>query len=439
MNRIVLNSLEFVLCWFLLLTQPFFPGASGFSLLSNCLIVIITFFSLNQLLNSKFLNNQVIKYSLLGFTFGGFILSFLALILEKPFLYSIWSRFGAGSMSLDGQLYIFGDLAHLTSASKCSKPIFVGTNACDPWERKFNQNPQIIEFFRFATLTNVRARGFVSVVIFFLILLVLLKKLRISSITTFLMVSTPVIILSIDRGNEIITLSLILLGMLMLETKLAIRQAVFGSALVLAAIFKLWPIVLIFFISVFYWKKMKLTTKVILSLPFLYWAVRVDEIRAMLEATQQGSSSGLSFGLKLLAFNDVSVIYRVTLFTIAISFFLLLKKFTKMHLELFITDTQGLSVLRSISPYMITYAIIWMIGDSFIYRMVILLPIVILLSNAQVSQFIWPKLIQSAIIVTCISGNTPAILVTSSVIALYFIFVSITIQKRIRGALQISN
>ena len=167
--------------------------------------------------------------------------------------------------------------------------------------------------------------------------------------------------------------------------------------------------------------------------------MRVDEIRAMLQATQRGSSSGLSFGFKLLAFNNMSLIYSVTLFLLSLIFLIWLVKFAKSDLERLIEDSQGREVLRSISPYMMTYAVIWIFGDSFIYRMVILLPIVLFLSKPQVNEFQWPKIIQSAILVTCLSGKTSAILVTSSVMSLYFIFVVITIKGRVGPKSQISN
>jgi hypothetical protein len=334
-------------------------------------------------------------------------------------------------MSLDGSLYIFGDLAHLTSAAKCSKHLVIGTNVCDPWGRELNQNPEVIEFFRFCNLTNVRAIGFVTVILLFLLLGISLRKLKIDSIAVFLMISTPVMLLAIDRGNEIITLSLLLVGILALDTKSTKWQAVCGVALALAALFKLWPVVLIFFVLFFCWNRITWQAKAILISPIFYWAFRLDEIRALLGATQQGSLAGLSFGFKLLAFTEMSWLHRVTLFVLSLIFFLMLLNFTKFHLVLLIEGTCGVSILRKISPYMMTYSLLWIIGDSFVYRMIMLLPIVIYLGREEVSQFQWPRMIQSAIIVTSLSSKTPAILISSSALSLYFIFIFFTVGKRI--------
>ena len=75
---------------------------------------------------------------------------------------------------------------------------------------------------------------------------------------------------------------------------------------------------------------------------------------------------------------------------------------------------------------MLTFSIIWAIGDSYIYRMVILIPVVLLLGQFKFTEFTFPNFLQSAILVTCITSLTPLVLVTTSALALFFVYLTVT-------------
>ena len=111
---------------------------------------------------------------------------------------------------------------------------------------------------------------------------------------------TPVSVLAIDRGNEVITLTLIFVGHLFLHTKSTIRQTMGALSLFLACVFKLWPVALVFFILIFFWKRINLIPKCVLVLSLFYWIPQIDLALNMLNATNTGSPFGRSFGLQLI-------------------------------------------------------------------------------------------------------------------------------------------
>jgi hypothetical protein len=100
----------------------------------------------------KFSSTYLLKIGFVGLSFGGFIIGATALIFGQPKIYEYWSHFGAGPMKLNGHIFLFGDLAHLTSAAACSSRIEIGVDVCDPWGRLYNQNPLVGKLFRYIHL-----------------------------------------------------------------------------------------------------------------------------------------------------------------------------------------------------------------------------------------------------------------------------------------------
>jgi hypothetical protein len=235
------------------------------------------------------------------------------------------------------------------------------------------------------------------------------------------MLMTPVSVLAIDRGNEVITLTLILVGHFLLHTKSTIRQTIGALSLFFACVFKLWPVVLVFFTLIFFWKRINLVPKFILILSFFYWIPQINLALSMLNATNMGSPFGRSFGLQLIWHGETIVIVVLSL-----SLLLTYVRLSKSSLNRFILSSSGVATLYSLIPVMLTFSIIWAIGDSYIYRMIILIPIVFLLGQFKFTKFAFPNFLVSAILVTCITSLTPLVLVTTSALALYFVYLTVT-------------
>jgi hypothetical protein len=160
----------------------------------------------------------------------------------------------------------------------------------------------------------------------------------------------------------------------------------------------------------------------LLITPFLYWGFKLQEIRGILEATQSGSPFGTSFGLRLFFSSQLNLTQISILMFITLGLGAVLVKHSRLPLIEFMGSDPGIDVMRWVSPLMLTYIAIWASGDSFIYRMLVLLPLVFILSQQGVFELLWTKIVISAILVTLITSRLPVTIAVSSALALFFIY-----------------
>jgi hypothetical protein len=239
------------------------------------------------------------------------------------------------------------------------------------------------------------------------------------------MSATPVFILALDRGNELISVSLILISIVCLYRNQGRLQVLGCLALLFAVLFKIWPIFFVFFILFFQWKKIRVYSRFILLIPFVYLAFKFQDLREIFRVTQVGSPFGTSFGLKLFASSQLNAIQiSITLFaTLGVA--LALIGVGHRHFEVLISSKSGACAMSWVLPLMLTYCAIWATGASFIYRMVILIPLVLILSGEEVSDFHWSRIVVAAILVTSITSRLPITIAVTSGLALYFSFIAI--------------
>ena len=409
--------------WVLALVLPHFQATpSAAILLIDTISICLLGFSGFRLLNSPLSKSMFIKIAFILLSVGGFLIGFAGAKLSNSQFYEIWSHFGAGTMKLNERVFIFGDLAHLTSAADCPRPITIGTDVCDPWGRLFNQNPDIGELFRKLHFSSVDAIGFFSVLTFVIVFLVAIKFFKDETIVPYVVLLTPMFVLALDRGNEIITITLVMIGIIGLHENKFIQQILGSGVLVVAVILKLWPIFLILFLLLYHWARLKSSARVMLIIPFIYWGIKFQEIKAIMKATQGGSPFGTSFGLRLFASVQLNPTQLFILSSIAIGLTALVIKTGKLHLKKFLGSKSGTEAIPWVSPLLLTYVAVWASGDSFIYRMVILLPLVLILSAKEIFEHRWSKFVISSILVTLISSRLPVTLAVSSALALYFVY-----------------
>lgn len=149
----------------------------------------------------------------------------------------------------------------------------------------------------------------------------------------------------------------------------------------------------------------------------------------MLDATNSGSPFGRSFGLQLiwdLSWPITSFNYGVAIVVLSLFLLLTYVRLSKSSLNQFILSTSGVATLYSLIPVMLTFSLIWALGDSYIYRMIILFPVVLLLGQFKFTEFAFPNFLLSAILVTCIISLTPLVLVATSALALFFVYLTVT-------------
>ena len=418
------------LCWGLALILPHFqPNPSGLSLVVDSLMVGPLGFCTYRLLSSSLDKRKSLKVILSLVSVGGFAVGFISTVLKHDSIYGIWSHFGAGTMKLDGRNFIFGDLAHLTSTASCSQPVITGTNVCDPWGRLFNQNSDVGKLFRFLDFTNVKLIGLLVLLVFLISLFWATRYLRIESLSPYVMLLTPVVVLAIDRGNELISVTFIIVGIFYLRSNKYLLQLIGAAALDFAVFFKLWPIFLVFFLLFFQWSRLKMATRILLLLPFLYWGLKIQEIKEILRVTQSGSPFGTSFGLKLFSSPQLNLVQIFILVIACLGLTYVLIRLGNQDLRDFTCSIPGIKAMLWISPLMLTYSAIWATGDSYIYRMVVLIPLVLVLSAKGIFEFRWPRIALTAILATSISSRLPVTLAVSSSLALYFIYVVFTVWR----------
>jgi hypothetical protein len=341
-------------------------------------------------------------------------------------LYVLLNRFGAGTMLINDKVFLFGDLAHLTSASDCLAPIKIGEVICDPFSRPLNQNPHIIELLRFISFSNTLLLGLISTVLFFSLAILLSKKNQINPISLFIILLSPPIVLAIDRGNEIITILLVTTSLYLL-VRGNMQQTIGAILLIMSCFLKLWPVILVGFLLIFLRKHIYIFAKGIMLIPIIYWVLYFENALKMVSYTDKGSSLGLSFGIKHYLNSSIPyahiVIYLLTTLLIFVFYFFRVRNLVPVSKEF----SPDLAIFVSLS---LTYIAIWAMGTSYVYRLIIFIPLIIYLNRAFVlnkSRF----LLEALLIVTLLTSRLSITTVlTNSIAVIFCLIIIINLIKR---------
>jgi hypothetical protein len=349
----------------------------------------------------------------------------LALILVSKNIndpYIFWSQLGTGTMFKNGELFYWGDLAHIFSAVNCDTQVYIGKNICDPFERVFNQNPHIVLLFKQINLESLLIVGLVSTFIFYVVFYKFSLIDFDNGFMYLVLLITPPVILALDRGNEIITFILLSLGIALLR-ETSRRQTLGGLILFVAAFFKLWPIVFITFILVTCWKKLNQLTKIMLVASITYWVLNIGNAFSMIKQTAVGSPLSLSFGLRHYINGRIPL---MSLFLLSSLVFFLVVKYVNM-IKSYRIDTLVNSLDREIFySLMLTYIFIWSVGTNYIYRLVILIPIMFYISKSSIPSKLKSNILALFLGTFITSGLTVNTVLTSTIA---FIFIYIVIRS----------
>ena len=233
-----------------------------------------------------------------------FLVIIILLALNNvPSLYLLFSRLGSYTMLLDGKPVLFGDLVHLTSATTCENPPLVGTVVCDPWERAFNQNPQVIKVLKFFSIHNSDLFGFFLLLFCLIAMLLVLRLIAQERVFAWILMLSPPVVLAIDRGNEILTLGLICCAIYMLGRGMYPLLAI--APIMLAGIFKFWPFLIVIFLAFFCQEFSKKQRLILAFCSLFYLAWNTNTLYLISKFTQVGDSSGGSFGFALFNFGSI--------------------------------------------------------------------------------------------------------------------------------------
>jgi hypothetical protein len=371
----------FAVVWIVLVVGPHFITSNPhlFLILSFLLFCLIyRFFSHSWIhLNLKFglLSNIFFIYCIVVF--------FVIILALKDYThpYKLFSRLGSYTMFQGKELQLFGDLIHLTSAADCEITPKIGVVLCDPWERVFNQNVDLVSFLKFMHLYDVNVLALGSLALTFWIIYKLYSIFDIQSIFLWLLLASPPFVLAIDRGNEIITVALISLAIILFKQKSSLILT--SIPLFFAGIFKFWPFLILLFLTFFSIKKSRFESLLILLLSGVYLFSRAPEILKIADASQRGDLLGGSFGIQLLELN--SLYSWASLFLSILVFVFLVYKFKNSPKIDF--DDITLPLLFSL---MSCFVLLNLFGVHFTYRLILLIPFSVLISRNTSVQFLIP-------------------------------------------------
>lgn len=410
------NIFLFLCSWSLLFILPHFQTQFGFVMIfSQTFISIVLFCTIYRVLKYSDNLEKIIKPNVF-FLFPLFYLFSIVLnSFGKDELYNFINRFGAGSMSIGGKIYLFSDLTHLTNASSCAISVQNGKNICDPFDRPFNANPHIVDFLKTIHFSDRMKFGVMSTLLFFTLVLIIANKNQIRSLTLFIILLSPPIVLAIDRGNEIITILLLLPGLLLI-VKHKSSQTFGAFLLALSCFYKLWPIAILIPILFLFSNKLNIFSKFTLTFPIVYWIYFHDNATRMLEVTQKGSPLGLSFGLAHYINSTIELKFVVL-------FCILVLLFSSYFFTKSILFNQNLYVYSAnlviLNALLLTYISIWILGTSFIYRLIIFIPIIVFL-NKVIKEKIPRDMLESVILLTMLTSKLSITTVFTSCLAIIF-------------------
>jgi hypothetical protein len=408
------DFLLLVICWIACLYLPRFQN--NFNLLMVISQILISIILLGTLYNTLYKHVEIAKlinYKLFFIFPFTYLVSLYLNEQGNDKLYIFLNHFGSGTMFVNNHVFLYGDLAHLTTASDCTSPIQIGEIICDPFSRPLNQNPHIISFLRLLDFSNVVWLGLISTLLFFALMILISSKNQINRITLFITLLSPPIVLAIDRGNEIITILLIISSLHLLIGN-RIKQSIGATLLVMGAFFKLWPILILLCMLIFLRKHLFIFAKGIMILPIIYWAINFESAVQMVRFTDKGNPNGLSFGIKHYFSSSISfmyiVIFLITTFVFAVFYFFRV-------MDLLIKKEQTSNYLAILNSLLLTYVVIWALGSSYVYRLIIFIPIIIYLNKVfmvnlsllQLESLILLTLLTSRLSITTVFTNLMAV------------------------------
>lgn len=394
-----------ILLWGIVLILPHFQKSPSILLLSSTLSIFgfFNFIASRSLFKSSFRVNYRIYFIIASIVLTVTLLT--ALGINFPYL--LFSRLGSYSMFLNGKLVVFGDLIHLTSALRCGGTVQVGLIACDPWNRAFNQNPDVIFILRFLPFHSHFVLGIFSLLFFFVTMFILLRTYAPSSPMVWLMCLTPPVVLAIDRGNEILTI-----GLISLSIYIWLRDNssyLFCIPLFLAGVFKLWPFVLLVLMTLFHYRKSYYKILPPICILGMYLICRFSDFRQISNFTQTGSKLGGSFGWMLLKNLDY---YSLIAIVIGFLWALLLIRRTSI---LNLSESLQFKDNPWIPSLMLTYVFVFFSGSHFTYRLIILIPLAIM-----INEFDGSRPLQVFIFTLLLTSRLSVVIISASVVCLVF-------------------
>lgn len=412
--RSQIRSALLALLWSLFLIIPHFQPSLNLSIFIFDFFLAILFFKL--VLNEEWQNLAFHKFFLLiPFILPVFFLLLIQFNIDFPYL--LFTRLGAYTMFSEGHVQPFGDLIHLTAAANCATEILVGDNLCDPWNRAFNQNPDVVILMKYFGIHNIYLFGIFAILLLGVGVWLVSKQLDRVNVILLLSLLTPPLVLAIDRGNELITVGLMLIASEIFFRSTSRYSEVLGALLLMvASVFKLWPLV-VFLFAMLLLKRRSIPVISGFMITLIYWLFNFKNALAMVKNTQGASPFGTGFGLQLTLFfqENVGLLLISALVTLILAF----KSIRYIYLNL-CEDSELLRDrnFRYSLLYLFSYVAIWLVGQNFIYRMIVLIPSLYYLQRIKSGNSSALNFIRALIFLALVSSRLPITVVVTNLLGI---------------------
>ncbi len=418
-------TLLFTACWVLVIVLPHFQAQPTiWEMVLGLAVTAALTYALTQIVTHPRYASLRVKRAIYPFIAASYLVPLGILFLGFSGPYYLWSKLGAGSMTLNGQLSPLGDLAQLTSAATCSLPVQIGSVICDPWLRAFNQNPDVVGFMSLLRITNLQFLGVATYLFFIIGVYFISRKDIFHHFPIALFILSPAASLAFERGNEVITVALLLFGVYFLLNRKSLPVYLGILLISLSGFFKLWPSLLIFFILIYFRNQLNWLQQLLLLSPVLYWVVNLPSAIKMLNSTQSGSALGNSFGFKLffrpeLSSSQVLFLVLFSVFGFGLAFYFMRFKDFSHLIESHPSD------IKLLSAYLATYSCLWLIGDSFSYRLLMFVPVLLILLKPHFLEFSASRVLIIMILLSSFSVRLPITQTVTTTLALLSLIFSI--------------
>jgi hypothetical protein len=424
MQRVELMLL-FTACWVLVLVLPHYQAQPTiWEMALSLAVTMVLAYALTRIISYPTFQNLRVKRALYQFIAASYLVPLGILFLGFSGPYYLWSKLGAGSMTLNGQLSPLGDLAQLTSAATCGLPVQIGSVICDPWLRVFNQNPDVVALMSLLKITSLQFFGIATYLLFIIGVYVTSRKGIFPHVPIALFILSPAASLAFERGNEVITVALLLFGIYFLLSRKNLLVYLGILLISLSGFFKLWPTLLILLITLYFRHQLNWLQQLLMLSPVVYWIVNLPSAIKMLNSTQSGSALGNSFGFKLWFRPELSslqvlflVLFSVFGFWLAV-YFIRFKDFSELA-------NSHPSDIKLLSAYLATYGCLWLIGDSFSYRMLMFIPVLLILLKPHFLEFSTSRVLVVMILLSSFSVRLPVTQAVTTVLALLSIIYAV--------------
>ena len=196
-----------------------------------------------------------------------------------------------------------------------------------------------------------------------------------------------------------------------------------GSILLsLSAIFKLWPIIFVVLFLFLMRKNLHKITIFFLLTPLVYWITNFESARTAVTSTQSGSPFGVSFGAKLMISPQLTFpwIIEYCIYT----FITLCLMIILYRRELSSYGCCSFTLLEStvVTSSVLSYTFVWLGGESFVYRMLSLLPAVLILARSNPGMKGSSSVLVAFIIACSMTTRLQISIAISSALALFSIY-----------------